>query len=97
MSFAYQYLLSAHPVASDDKIPILDLGPYRAGEPGTLEHLGLQMRYACENVGFYFIVNHGVTREQMDTVFAQAAWFHALPVELKQALKMKEHQIGYMP
>jgi len=55
------------------------------------------MRYACENVGFYFIVNHGATREQMDTVFAEASRFHALPVELKQALKVNEHQIGYMP
>ena len=97
MSLAYQDPLSARPVASDDEIPVLDFGPYRAGEPGALERLGLQMRYTCENVGFHFIVNHGVTPAQMDTVFTQAARFHALPVELKQALKVNEHQIGYMP
>ena len=66
MSLAYRDPLSARPAASDDAIPVLDLGPYRAGMSGALERLGLQMRYACENVGFYFIVSHDVTPAQMD-------------------------------
>jgi isopenicillin N synthase-like dioxygenase len=80
-----------------DEIPILDLGPLRAGQKDALDRLGEQMRCACENVGFYFIINHGVTPAQMSAVFAQAARFHALPLEVKQALKVNEHQIGYMP
>ncbi|MFT5440932.1 MAG: isopenicillin N synthase-like dioxygenase, partial [Alphaproteobacteria bacterium] len=42
------------------EIPILDLGPYLAGDSGALEKLACELRYAQENVGFYFIVNHGM-------------------------------------
>ncbi len=87
----------ARPAASDDEIPILDLAPLRDGDPNALDHLAERMRHACENVGFYFIVNHGVTADQMASVFEQAARFHALPIDVKQALKVNEHQLGYMP
>lgn len=97
MALAFKDPRGARPATSDDEIPILDLGPLRAGQPDALERLGARMRHACENVGFYFIVNHGVTPAQMAAVFAQAARFHALPLEVKQALKVNEHQIGYMP
>jgi isopenicillin N synthase-like dioxygenase len=97
MAVAYHDPHKARAAVTDDEIPVLDLGPLRAGQPGALERLGDQMRHACENVGFYFIVNHGVDSTQMASVFAEAARFHALPAATKQALKVNEHQIGYMP
>jgi isopenicillin N synthase-like dioxygenase len=97
MALAYEDPRNARLTVSDDEIPILDLAPLRAGEDGALERLGERMRHACENVGFYFIINHGVTASQMASVFTQAARFHALAPEIKQALKVNEHQIGYMP
>ena len=97
MALAHADPENARPVAANDEIPVLDLGPYRVGAPGALAALGTRMRHACETVGFYFITNHGVSKPQMDDIFAQAARFHALPAETKLALKVNEHQIGYLP
>jgi isopenicillin N synthase-like dioxygenase len=81
----------------DDTIPILDLGPYRVGEPGADRRLADELRWASENVGFYFIRNHGVDQTLIDATFAQAARFHAVPMARKQALLINKHQIGYLP
>ena len=39
----------------EETIPILDLGPYLAGTPGADHALAEQLRWASENIGFYFI------------------------------------------
>jgi hypothetical protein len=41
-------------------IPVIDLGPYLAGEPGALDHAAAELRHALTEIGFYTIVNHGV-------------------------------------
>jgi isopenicillin N synthase-like dioxygenase len=80
-----------------EEIPVLDLGPYLRGDAGALEALGTELRHALENVGFYFIVNHGVDQALIDRTFAAARRFHALPVEDKLKLKLNEHIRGYQP
>jgi isopenicillin N synthase-like dioxygenase len=81
---------------SRDEIPVLDLADYRAGNPDALERLAAELRHALEQVGFYFVRNHGVAPALIDRVFADAARFHALPLDEKLALKINEHNIGYM-
>lgn len=80
-----------------DEIPVLDLGPLRAGEPGALERLGAELRRAFTEVGFYFVRNHGVPEELIDEVFEAARQFHAQPLEAKLAMRFNEHNMGYMP
>jgi isopenicillin N synthase-like dioxygenase len=78
-------------------IPVLDVAPYLAGAPGALELLGAELRYAFENVGFYYLRGHGVSPSMIGAMFAEAARFHAQPLEHKLALRINEHTIGYMP
>jgi isopenicillin N synthase-like dioxygenase len=80
----------------NEEIPILDLGPYLAGEAGARQRLGAELRHALEQIGFYFIRNHGVERRLVDAVFAAAERFHALPFEEKTQLKIDQHNIGYL-
>ncbi|MBI3516506.1 MAG: isopenicillin N synthase family oxygenase [Proteobacteria bacterium] len=68
-----------------------------AGAPGAAAQLARELTWASEHVGFYFIVDHGIAQSQIDTVFAEAARFHAQPLEAKLALKINLHQIGYLP
>lgn len=82
--------------AGDVRIPILDLGPYFAGEPGALERAAAELRYIGENVGFHYIRNHGVPQSLIDQTFEQARRFHAQPLEAKQKVKINEHMQGYM-
>ena len=55
------------------------------------------MRFALTEIGFYFIVNHGVPREQIRAVFEQVKRFHAQPLDKKLALKLNPHNTGYLP
>lgn len=78
-------------------IPVLNVAPYLAGEPGALQKLGRDLRYAFEKVGFYYMKGHGVPAELIDAMFEQARRFHAQPMEHKLKLRIDEHNIGYMP
>jgi isopenicillin N synthase-like dioxygenase len=78
-------------------IPVLDAAPFLAGEPGALDRLAAELRYAFEHVGFYYLRGHGVDPAQIRAVFAEAQRFHAQPLEAKMALQINEHNIGYMP
>lgn len=78
-------------------IPVIDYGPYFAGEPGALDPLAAQLRHACENVGFFYALNHGVRQTVIDRAFAASRRFHALQMEEKLRLRLNENNIGYMP
>src|SRR5262245_38385058 len=77
-------------------IPVIDLGAYLADRPGGREATAGELRAALEGVGFFIIVNHGVPRELIARTFAEARRFHAQPYEAKMALRMNEHNNGYM-
>jgi len=34
-------------------IPVIDLGPYLAGEPGALDRAAAKLRHALTEIGFY--------------------------------------------
>src|SRR5437762_10958947 len=82
---------------ADETIPILDLGPYLAGEPGADLRLAAELRRACEEIGFYFITNHGVPQRLIDAAFAETARFHAQKLADKRRLLINDHMIGYLP
>ncbi|MBS0520861.1 MAG: isopenicillin N synthase family oxygenase [Proteobacteria bacterium] len=79
------------------EIPVIDLGPYLADESGALERAAGELRHALTKIGFYFIVNHGISRDKISSVFEQTKRFHALPLEEKMALKIDQNTTGYLP
>lgn len=82
--------------APDCTIPVIDLGPYVAGEAGALETSAAELRHALETIGFFVIINHGVPQTLISQTFAEAKRFHDQPLEAKMALRMNEHNNGYM-
>lgn len=95
------HLFKQHAVADYDAataaIPIIDYGPYFAGTPGALARLAVQVRQACESVGFFYIAGHGIEQALVDRAFAASKRFHALPLDQKLGLKLNENNIGYLP
>src|ERR1700730_18371914 len=69
-------------------IPVIVFGPYSGGEPGALDRVAAEVAHACENVGFFYALNHGVGDEVIERAFAASRRFHALPLEQKLALKL---------
>ena len=80
-----------------EKIPVIDYGPYFGGRPGALERLAEDVRSACENIGFFYVLNHGVPQDVVDRGFVASRRFHGLPLEQKLKLRLNENNIGYMP
>jgi isopenicillin N synthase-like dioxygenase len=84
-------------MAATEIIPVIDLGPYLAGTLGAIDRTAGELRYALTEIGFYFIVNHGVCSRQIGEVFRQVARFHAQPLEKKLRIKLDKHNVGYLP
>ncbi len=80
-----------------EEIPVLDLGPFLAGEAGAAERLAEELRYAQENIGFYFVKNHGVPMDLIHRGYAELERFFALPDEEKLALRATATRPGYVP
>ena len=68
---------------STEEIPILDMGPYLAGEKGGREAVAKRLGEITETVGFFYLKNHSVPLDLVDRVFAQSRRFHALPADEK--------------
>jgi isopenicillin N synthase-like dioxygenase len=78
-------------------IPVIDYGPYFAGEKGALARLAAEVGHACEHVGFFYAQNHGVPEALIECAFAAARRFHTLPLAEKLKLRLNENNIGYLP
>jgi isopenicillin N synthase-like dioxygenase len=79
------------------RIPVLDIGPYLAGEPGAAVALARIFARTFADTGFLVIANHGVAQHLADDTFAVAAQFFAQPEPDKLALKVGKYNIGYLP
>ncbi|KAK3024910.1 hypothetical protein RJ639_043225, partial [Escallonia herrerae] len=55
------------------------------------------LKQACLDSGFFYVVNHGISKEFMDEVFAQSKRFFDLPIKEKMKLLRNEKHRGYTP
>src|SRR4051812_45012342 len=79
------------------RLPVLDAAPFLRGEPGALEALAAELRFALENVGFYLLAGHGIEDGLIERTYAAAKRFHGQPLEAKLKVRIDEHNLGYMP
>ena len=89
--------------AGADDIPTIDLAPYlHSKSDRELEMTAIELREACEEVGFFSIVGHKTNTTVTERIFSAAKEFYALPAPAKNALLMdrpdwKLKGAGYMP
>ena len=84
-------------MADTEIIPVIDIGPYLAGDPGALDRTAEELRFALTEIGFYVIVNHGAPATLIRDVYREVARFHAQPIDKKLAIKLDKHNVGYLP
>lgn len=77
-------------------IPILDLAPLIEGESSAVDALGAQLRSALEDIGFFFVVNHGVPWEQVEAVYDHARVLHGQPPGTHDHITMDKEHGGYL-
>jgi len=78
-------------------IPLIDVSGHLAGDSGASRKAAAQLRWAFENIGFYYLSGHGVAQSLIDRIYEEAARFHAQPMSKKLTLTVNEHNIGYLP
>ena len=64
---------------SNREVPTISLADFDS----RIDEITKQLVNASENVGFFCLTNHGISREQVDTIFDNSAAFFALPDESK--------------
>ena len=70
-------------------LPIIDLGPSGEGDGASLSRIAAEIGAACREMGFFYVVNHGVAPELIAKTFAQSHAFFALPVGDKRELAIE--------
>ncbi|MBS29216.1 MAG: dioxygenase [Alphaproteobacteria bacterium] len=82
---------------AEEKIPVVDVGPFLAGDADALEQFATELRAIQESLGFYCIVNHGVDQDLIDRSFEQIAHLFELPDETKMKYRVDFHHQGFIP
>jgi isopenicillin N synthase-like dioxygenase len=78
-------------------VPIIDLGPWFAGDPADRASVAAEVDAALQDVGFFLVTGHGVPRSSRDAVRASARRFFALPPEVKQRYAVTVAGRGWLP
>lgn len=84
-------------IATASRIPVLDIGPFLAGERGAMAPLAREVARACADTGFLVVANHGIDPTLPAGVFAAAKAFFAHPEEEKLPYRIGDLNIGYLP
>jgi isopenicillin N synthase-like dioxygenase len=77
-------------------IPTISLAPLQAGT-AEREQAAQDLADVCHDVGFFYLVNHGVEQAFIDGYFAQLRAFFALPEEVKATIdkRLSPHFRGW--
>src|SRR5512146_2512383 len=89
--------MSTDHAGAHGRIPVLDIGPFLAGERGALAELARHVARSCQDTGFLVLANHGVPAALSEGCFQAATDVFALPMEQKLALKVGDINVGYLP
>jgi isopenicillin N synthase-like dioxygenase len=77
-------------------VPVIDVGPFLQGEPAAAVTAAGQLRRALEEIGFFFVVGHGVPWSLVESVYSEARRLHALDDAVKEAMPMSGQRGGYL-
>ena len=76
-------------------IPLVDMQGVRERDPQSLARAGAAIRRACTEVGFFYIVNHGLPQTAIDDAMQAARAFFAEPLERKTEVAVNKRHRGF--
>jgi isopenicillin N synthase-like dioxygenase len=87
------------PPATPSVVPLIDLTPWRSGDPSGKALIAEQVGRACEEIGFFGLVGHGVDHDIIAACYSAARAFFDLPLEEKQPVAAHKPDAirGYVP
>jgi isopenicillin N synthase-like dioxygenase len=79
-----------------DAIPVIDVAGHLTGRSGALQATAREICDALTTVGFLVLTGHAVPQRLIAQTFGEAKRLHDLPMARKIALRLNEHNNGYM-
>ena len=73
----------------ENALPIIDIQPLLSGDSSARVAVGREIRAACLNLGFMYILGHGVDAALRSEVFKQSTAFFTQPWAEKNMINMK--------
>lgn len=82
----------------DNPVPIIDVGPALTGDEDGIRQVGRAVDRACRDIGFFYVVGHGIDWGRVRDAFTAARKFFHRPMSEKLACvsKTSDHR-GYRP
>jgi len=78
------------------EIPVIDIGVLGDGAARDLDDVAAQMRAAAENVGFFYVRNHGIPADLIDHVLALARVFFSSSPQNKKTAEINRLHRGFL-
>jgi isopenicillin N synthase-like dioxygenase len=79
-----------------EEIPVLDVGGLASDDPAKIAAVGTEMRNAAEQIGFFYVVNHGVDKAATERAYAASRAFFALPEKQKRGVTINALHRGFL-
>lgn len=76
-------------------LPLIDMSGVRQGDLASIQRAGDSIRRACSEIGFFYIINHGVSQAVIDRAMAAAKVFFAFPAEVKRQVAVNKRHRGW--
>ena len=70
-------------------LPVIDVSGLVSNELSARARVAAQLGHACREIGFFYVVNHGIPESTRDAMFAAAREFFSLPVAAKEQYSIK--------
>ena len=87
--------LSAQAQAMPASIPVIDIGGLYTDDPVAKKAVAAKIGAACDDIGFFYAVNHNVPVETIDRAVAVADRFFSLPEAERLKVKSDKNNRGY--
>lgn len=75
---------------TDTSVPIIDIGAFLAGDPGARKSIPEAVARACERIGFFTIVGHGIGPDIISGAKGAANAFFDLPTADKMRVRSSD-------
>ena len=77
-------------------IPVIDIASLHEGRIDGADEVGQRLLDAAQSIGFFYVRNHGISRDLIARTDAVARRFFALAMEEKQKVKVTPWHRGYI-
>ena len=76
-------------------IPLVDIGALYGNDPAAKRAVAAKIGAACDDIGFFYAVNHNVSVEVTERALAAVDSFFSLPIEEKLKVECDRNNRGY--